>query len=165
MGFHSIINFMADIITARGHPNVTSKHRTTLEITTETDIGPRADCIIGVSASKGMAELSEKFKERARDENCLIQVRLAAGGMEEKIVGHGHTDLILTHPTDIVIRKSDYICPRTLMVHADKAAVDLDKRLINLLKDKNQELVVEIEILEKKSHTSRSEVAGFEMSP
>jgi hypothetical protein len=150
MGFHGIINFMAEVITARGHPNVTSKHRTTLEITTDEEIGPRADCIIGVSASKGMADLSEEFKERARDENSVIQVRLAAGGREERIVGRGHPGLPFSHPTDIVIRKSGYICPRTLMVRADKAAAALDERLINLLKDKNQELIVEIEILGKK---------------
>ena len=39
--------------------------------------------------------------------------------------------MALDHLTDIVIRKSNFICGRTLMIHADKAAVDLNKDLIN----------------------------------
>lgn len=53
----------------------------------------------------------------------------------DEITGFGHEDLTLTHPTDIVIRKSDYICPRTLMIGADKAARDLDENLIHDLKN------------------------------
>ena len=51
------------------------------------------------------------------------------------IIGWGHEDLTLTHPTDIVIRKSDYTCPRTLMIKANKAARDLEGKLIDDLKD------------------------------
>ena len=31
-----------------GHPNISSKHKTTLEFTKDHDIGKTADCIIGV---------------------------------------------------------------------------------------------------------------------
>ena len=47
---------------------------------------------------------------------------------------------------DIVIRKSDFICCRTLMIHADKAACDLDRDLINDLanyKDLDMEIILE----------------------
>ncbi|RLI33421.1 DUF371 domain-containing protein, partial [Candidatus Bathyarchaeota archaeon] len=39
-----------------------------------------------------------------------------------------------THPSDLVVRKSSYICPRTLMIHADKAAADLPRKMVEALK-------------------------------
>ncbi|MBC7111709.1 MAG: DUF371 domain-containing protein, partial [Methanothermobacter sp.] len=56
---------------------------------------------------------------------------------------YGHPELTLDHPTDIVCRKSDYICSRTLMIRADKAACDLDENLVRDLR-KGRELKVEI---------------------
>jgi len=54
----------------------------------------------------------------------------------------GSSRLILSHPTDIVVRKSDFICHRTLAVKADKAACDLSRALVEKLK--NPEQVVKI---------------------
>ena len=50
-------------------------------------------------------------------------------------MGYGQPDLTLKHPTDMVCRKSNYRCSRTLMVKADKAACDLKKELIDDLKE------------------------------
>ncbi|MFB5616423.1 MAG: DUF371 domain-containing protein, partial [Nitrosopumilus sp.] len=49
--------------------------------------------------------------------------------------GKGHPDLILTHTEDIVIRKSDFICPRTLAVKCDKASDLLPRSMVSLLQD------------------------------
>ncbi|HIP58595.1 MAG TPA: DUF371 domain-containing protein, partial [Archaeoglobus profundus] len=38
---------MKEVITAWGHPNITAKHRTTLEITKDEELSIRGDCIIG----------------------------------------------------------------------------------------------------------------------
>jgi len=48
--------------------------------------------------------------------------------------------LILTHPTDMVIRKSDYICNRTLAIRADKSANDLPRELVEKLKNPRQKV-------------------------
>jgi hypothetical protein len=48
----------------------------------------------------------------------------------------------LTHPADMVIRKSDYVCSRTLAINADKAAFDLPKRIVDKLKDPKQKVKI-----------------------
>jgi hypothetical protein len=132
-------------VIAWGHENVLSLHKTTIEVTMEPGLTKNGDCIIGVSADIGLADLSDDFKSAARDENTKIKVTFSAGGVKETVTGRGHPDLTFTHKTDMVLRKSDFTCSRTLMVHADKGAAHLDRKLINLLKDKNQKLLVNIE--------------------
>lgn len=132
-------------VTAWGHENVLSLHETTIEVTMEPDLTKRGDCIIGVSADGGLLDLSDDFKSAARDSNAKIKVTFTAGDIKETVVGRGHPGLSFTHKTDMVIRKSDFICDRTLMIHADKSAAELDRKLINLLGDKNQKLIMEIE--------------------
>ncbi|MDK2987241.1 MAG: uncharacterized protein PWQ47_379 [Methanothermococcus sp.] len=98
-------------IYAKGHPNVQSTHKTTLEITKEDYLTPTGDCIIGICADKSMIDFSEEFKNELRKSDKII-VEIIVGDLKETIIGKGHKDLILNHPTDIVIRKSNFICPR-----------------------------------------------------
>ncbi|HIP17482.1 MAG TPA: DUF371 domain-containing protein [Methanothermococcus okinawensis] len=122
------------VITAKGHPNIKSTHKTTLEITKENYLTPRGDCILGISANRSMRDFPEEFKEKLRNSD-KITVEITVDNLKEVIVGKGHKDLILNHPTDIVIRKSDYLCPRTLFINADKGAKDIDRKLVDKLKE------------------------------
>ena len=122
-------------IRTRGHENVTSNHRSTFEITRDAEIGPTADCIIGVGMDRTMLDFPQEFKEQIANPNTKITVILETENGYDEIVGFGHENLTLTHPTDIVIRKSDYVCDRTLMIGADKAARDLDRNVIRDLKN------------------------------
>ena len=134
-----------ETVTAWGHENVLSTHKTTIEITTEEELTKRGDCIIGVSADMGLADLGEAFKNAARDKNTKIAVTFKAGDITETVIGSGHPDLTFAHKTDMVIRKSNFLCPRTLIINADKSAAELDRNLISALKNKNQKLTVNIE--------------------
>ncbi len=127
----------------QGHINVTSRHKTTFEVTTDPEIGIKADCIVGVASEKSMEDLSDEFKKAIRKKDAEIKIILKTRNASDEIIGYGHPDLPLNHPTDIVCRKSDYICGRTLMIKADKAACDLDRVLINDLKN-GEEMQVEI---------------------
>lgn len=138
---------MVETIIAYGHENVTSKHRTTIEVTKDREIAKRADCIIGVNADKGIAELSDEFKKAARKENSTIKCVLRVNNLEEVIIGKGHPDLSFTHKTDVVIRKSAFTCPRTLMIKADKSSRELDRNFVKLLKNRDQKIIVEISVL------------------
>ncbi len=142
-----LLSCVVETILAYGHPNVRSRHKTTIEVTKEPHLTIRGDCIIGVGAEKGCADLSDEFKAAARDPATIISVKFTVGDLEETVTGKGHPDLTFTHPTDMVIRKSDFTCSRTLMVGSDKSSAELSRKLINLLKDKNQELVVTIEAI------------------
>lgn len=135
-------------IQTRGHKNVTSHHKSTFEITKDGEIGPTADCIIGVDMDSTMRDFPQDFKNLIADSNTKIVVELETENGHDEITGFGHEDLTLTHPTDIVIRKSDFTCDRTLMIRADKAARDLDEALVDDLK--NEKIMeVTIKICEK----------------
>lgn len=132
-------------ITTKGHRNVSSNHRSTFEITKDREIGPAADCIIGVGMDKSMNDFSDDFKEKIANSDAEIHVILESENGHDEIVGFGHENLTLTHPTDIVCRTSDYTCERTLMIKANKAARDLDSNLIEDLKnEKEMKVVIEI---------------------
>ncbi len=75
-----------------------------------------------------------QMKMAIRDEKTQIQVILETENSKDSIIGYGHPLLTLDHPTDMVCRKSSYTCNRTLMINADKAAVDLNQELVNDLK-------------------------------
>ncbi|MFC2154490.1 DUF371 domain-containing protein [Candidatus Altiarchaeota archaeon] len=139
---------MSEVIRARGHHNVSCKHKTTLEFTKDTHLTPQGDCILAIGADKGMNELTDDFKNSLRREGSVIEVIIECGDMREIVTAMGSQSLILSHPTDMVVRKSDFICSRTLAVRADKASHDLDRGLIEELK-KEKEVKVTLRLIEK----------------
>ena len=124
---------MEFVVNARGHPNVRSLHATTFEVTCESHLTVNGDCIVAVSADKAMDGLSEEFKNHLRDDNAVLEIRVECNGLSEVITARGSKNLILRHPTDMVVRKSSFIDGRTLAIKADKAACDFDRRLVREL--------------------------------
>ncbi len=136
---------MTETIFARGHRNVLATHKTTLEITKNPWLSRNGDCVIAVSADKTLDDLSFEFKERLK-KNAKLSILIQAGEAVERINASGSPRLILTHPTDIVVRKSEYICSRTLANQADKAACDLSRNLVEKLKNHEQEVKIVLNI-------------------
>ncbi len=127
-----------EVILAHGHVNIQATHETTLEITRDPHLSRKGDCIIAVSADRGPADLSPKFRDSLRRDNARLSFVVQAGDIVEEINALGSSQLILTHSADMVVRRSDYICNRTLAINADKAACDLSGRLVAKLKDPMQ---------------------------
>ena len=50
----------------------------------------------------------------------------------------------LSHATDFVTRRSRFVSDRTLMIHADKAARDLPREMVLLLKDPKTRVTIEL---------------------
>ncbi len=130
---------------AWGHPNVRSTHRTTLMTTTDDHLSTRGDCIIAVRAEKGRRDLNPRIKEAIRREGSTVRFLIETEGKTFKVEGFGDPRLTLSHPSDMVIRKSGYICDRTLMIRADKAACDIDISMIELLRKENCQISLIIE--------------------
>ena len=118
-----------------GHENIRSNHQRTLEITKESHLTPRGDCIIGVNAKSSCADLPEKLKNKLKNPDLKVNFSIKVGDEEFVMDGKGHSDLILSHTEDIVIRKSDFICPRTLAIKCDKASDLLPRSMVKLLQD------------------------------
>jgi|SRR5208283_102644 len=121
-------------IFARGHANITAKHATTLEITKEINLTKNGDCIIAVGATKGLAELSERFRILCADDNAKIILEINAAKIVEIVQGGGSSSFTLSHRDDIVARKSSHVTDRTLIIAADKAARDIDRKLVRVLR-------------------------------
>lgn len=119
---------------ADGHENVTSQHKSTFEITTDKNLTLKGDCIIGVNSKTTLNNIPAEIRKDIQTDDKKIELILETENSKDIITGYGSSKLTLDHPTDMVCRKSNYICSRTLMINSDKAAKDLEKELINDLK-------------------------------
>ena len=133
-------------VTASGHGNIEATHPTTLEITKEKRLSRRGDCIIAVGTDKSLADLSDEFKESLRKPNAKLTLTIEVNGITEQINAHGSPDLILAHPSDMVVRKSSYVDDRTLAVNADKAARDLSRELVEKLQNSKQKARITLRV-------------------
>lgn len=125
-----------------GHENILATHRATLEFTKDAYVSRNGDCILVVSADKAPADLGVEFKEKLRRPHAKLTIIIEADDLKEQIHAYGNPHLTLTHPTEMVIRKSDYLSERTLGVRADKAANDLPRALVDKLKNPQQKVKI-----------------------
>lgn len=122
-----------ETVSFRGHPMVRSLHPTTIEVTTDDHLTARGDCIIGVGAAKGCAQLANSMKVKLRTRGGPVRVRIVVGEIEYVVNAEGDPGLELSNTRDIVIRKSSFLSDRTLAVHADSAAIDLPRPMVRML--------------------------------
>jgi len=131
-------------LAARGHPNITATHPTTLEITKESSLTKNGDCIVAVAATKGLKDLSVDFRRVCMNDNSRILLEFCASGIVETVLGKGSCLLTLIDSEEIVIRKSRYVTDRTLMVEADKAASDLNRHLVQELQSSSTRIRIRL---------------------
>ena len=129
-----------------GHENIRSTHENTIEITKDSSLTPSGDCIIGVSAKCGCNEIPENIKKKLKDPNTIIIFSINVKDYSFNIKGKGHKDLICSDPHDIVLRKSSFVCPRTLAVNCDKASDSIPRKIIQLLQNPKTKGTFSIEI-------------------
>ena len=132
-------------IRCRGHPNVTGRHPTTFEITREEHLSCQGDCIIGIAADTGASGLPPAFADALAGDQAVLFTHLCCGDCCFTITSRGSQAMTLDHPTDLVWRKSDYVCGRTVGIRSDATARDLPRELIVLLQE-GAELVVEMTV-------------------
>ncbi len=127
---------------AYGHPSVIAKHPTTFEITRDSNLTKRGDCVIGVRSTKGLADLSAEFRKACSVNDARIVLKLQVGRIAETIEGRGSHGLTLSHLSEIVGRKSTFVSDRTLMIRADRAARDINRDLVHELKSPTSRLKI-----------------------
>jgi hypothetical protein len=135
-----------EVIRAYGHENILATNRATLEITKEEHLTRKGDCIVAVSADKGLNNLSAEFKEAMRKDGAKLTISIEAGGITDIVNALGNSTLVLNHPTDMVVRRSSFTCTRTLAIHADKAARDLSRELVNKFKNPQQQIRITLTV-------------------
>ena len=138
---------MQFIIEFTGHENITSLHTKTIEITKESRLTRNGDCIVGVNASCGCKEIPQDMKKKLQDPKTSVKFSINVDNYRFQVRGSGHKDLILTHPDDIVLRKSTFVCPRTLAVKCDKASDSIPAEMIRLLQNPKTKGTLGIELV------------------
>ena len=124
---------MEEEIIFQGHKNILSLHHKTIEITKDTHLTKKGDCIIGVSANKACHDLDIGLREKLRTSGSVVKIGIIVEPYQFDMVGLGSDNLEITHKHDIVLRKSNYVDARTLIVSCDKSAIDIPRKLINAL--------------------------------
>ena len=120
-----------------GHPNITARHKNTLEFTKDKELTKRGDCILGVNSDFDLEQI-----KRIVSNHKKIKITLKSGNMSEEISADANQGF--NDEREIVVRKTGFISKRTLGINADKACVDLDKELISLLKNPESKIYVTI---------------------
>ena len=126
-----------DIVYCRGHPLVLGSHPTTFEVTREDYLTKKGNCIIGIASDKGCSELSTSFKHVIAHDDAILLTRLSCDGVTVEVRSRGSSLMTLDHPTDMVWRRSSFVCGRTIGIMTDYVAATLPKPLImNLIEGK-----------------------------
>ncbi|HHF09783.1 MAG TPA: DUF371 domain-containing protein, partial [Methanomicrobia archaeon] len=125
------------------HPNIKATHRTTIEVTKDNYLTGRGDCILGIDADKSLKDMKEFLDQNKKRE---IKVDLVVENLVESIKGYLDPRLTFLDEKDIVIRKSSYICDRTLMIHASKSAAEINRKIIRKLRE-GKEMTLRISVI------------------
>ena len=121
-----------DTITAQGHPLIQCIHATTIELTKDTYLTKNGTCILGIEASKACYDLNPLLKKKITDGE-KIKVFIKAGDEVDSFFGFGNKNLTFLDKKDIVFRKSDFICNRTILIKCSKSSSELDRNIIKKL--------------------------------
>lgn len=127
-----------------GHPNVRCLHPKSIEITKESYLTPRGDCIIGINANKGCADLNESIRRGLKSSSATVKIEVIIGNESFIVKGRGDDRLTMLNPHDIVIRRTNFVCPRTLCISCDKASSDLPRELVRSLQHREQNGIFQI---------------------
>lgn len=124
-----------DEITFYGHPNVRSNHSKSIEVTKAQTLSTKGDCIVGVNADKACNDLKPCLKKLLLKNGLDLKIEIIVEDLTFVMHAHGNPNLLLSDVHDIVIRRSKFICPRTLAISCDKAASDIPRKMTHLLRN------------------------------
>ncbi len=126
---------MKFIIEVKGHPNIIGRHKSTWQITKDPHLTIKGDCIIGVSASKGAIDLPFEFKQHLKEEKWyLVSIEIDDNSI---ISGRfkGNNQMKLSSIDDMVFRKSEFVCDRTIGISGEFVAKDIPRDFIRRIKN------------------------------
>ena len=123
---------LLDTINVIGHPLIQCTHTTTIELTKDSYLTENGTCILGIEASKACYDLSPTLKKKIIDGE-KIKVTIKVGDNIDFFYGFGNQNLSLLDKKDIVFRKSDFICDRTILIRCSKSSSEINRNIVNEL--------------------------------
>ncbi len=117
---------------AYGHRNITATHKTTIEFTKDSYLTRKGDCILGINSDFSAAKLNMN----------KIRVRIRSGQITDELFCYYNKGFGSDH--SMVIRKSDYTDLRTFGIKSNKAAIDIDRKII--IKQREPRSMISVEV-------------------
>ena len=124
---------MQQRVRAVGHEHVAAEHTSTLELTSDDWLTPAGDCIVGVEAAPVPEAFDPEFIEACQSSAATITASVCVGDREQTVTGSGHPELSFDSDRSMVLRTSEYVDDRTVMVDADTAAAGIDRGIVDAL--------------------------------
>ena len=115
-----------------GHENILCTHNTTIEITKDMHLTKRVNCILCINASKACNDLNPELKKKLQ-QNKKVRISIKIDDLIDSFYGFGSSDLLLSNKKDMVFRKSNFICERTVLINCTKSSTELNRDLVNKL--------------------------------
>ena len=127
---------------AFGHPNILATHKTTLEFIKDKGLSLKGDCIVGVEADFDLNSI-RNFIDNLNNKKVAIKIQSLDKKIKDTLIAEINPNF--SSNKELVIRKTDFVSERTLGIKANKAAFELEKGLIDYLKERNSKITVIIE--------------------
>jgi len=140
-----VILTIIERIYAWGHENILCTHSSTIEITKDKSLTKKGDCIIGVNASKACNDLTLEIKNQMKS-GKKFKVILNVENIKDYFYGYGNKRLRLLDKNDMVFRKSNFICDRTVLINCSKSSIELNRDLTRILRKPKTKLLISLEI-------------------
>jgi hypothetical protein len=137
-----------EVLTARGHENIKALHRVTFEFTKDEEVTPKGDCILGVKLDKAVADLDPDFKKALRKDTALLVIVIEVDNLRDIVLARGSSRLLLEDDRRVVVRRSRFIGRETLAIEASKAARDIDRRIVEKLRNRNSVVKVHLYVID-----------------
>lgn len=128
-------------ISAYGHQDIQCSHKSTIELTKEGYLTKKGNCILGINCTKACVDVSSELKDLIR-KGRKINVIINVDDLEDQFYGYGDPNLTLLDEKEMVFRKSNFICNRTILVKCNKASNELDTKLIDKLKTPGKKITI-----------------------
>jgi len=124
-----------ETIRAHGHEHVQATHESTFELTSDDWLTPAGDCILAVEADRVPSDFDPGFVAAAQNTDARITAEIETAEHSHTVTGRGDPDLTFDGDRSGVGRTSNHVDDRTIMVDADAAAADIDRKLVAALAD------------------------------
>lgn len=99
-----------------------------------------------MNADKACKDLKPCLKELLLKTGLVLKIEIIVEDLV--FVMHAHSDpkLLLSDVNDLVIRRSKFICPRTLAISCDKAASDIPREMTRILRNHEAKGILKLTI-------------------
>jgi uncharacterized protein len=128
-----------------GHPNIRAKHKTTFQVTKESHISLKADCIIGVKTDFSCSTFFEKYGIYLEDKK-KVDFKIIVNKFEYNGFGYFSNKLRMTDDKDMVFRKSSFESDRTALVNCSIAASDLPSNMVEEMKNPLNQIEIKLNL-------------------